>query len=132
MTVDVEQGCTAQPVRTILRVEAALVLLALLFVYWLQHASWLLFVIFLLAPDLAMVGYVRGSRVGAWSYNASHSYVGPLITVAFALQYHSLIVVAVIWASHIAFDRALGYGLKYPDSFGHTHLGTIGAHRREH
>ncbi|TDB99096.1 DUF4260 family protein [Actinomadura sp. 7K534] len=29
-------------------------------------------------------------------------------------------------AFHVGVDRALGYGLKLPDSFRHTHLGEIG------
>jgi len=33
-----------------------------------------------------------------------------------------LTAVAIIWFSHIAFDRLLGYGLKYPLHFGDTHL----------
>jgi hypothetical protein len=32
----------------------------------------------------------------------------------------------LIWIAHIGFDRALGYGLKYPTGFGDTHLGRIG------
>jgi hypothetical protein len=32
----------------------------------------------------------------------------------------------LIWIGHIGFDRALGYGLKYPTAFGDTHLGRIG------
>ena len=34
----------------------------------------------------------------------------------------------LIWTAHIGFDRALGYGLKYPTGFGDTHLGRIGRH----
>jgi hypothetical protein len=34
--------------------------------------------------------------------------------------------IALIWFVHIGMDRALGYGLKYRDSFKHTHLGMIG------
>jgi hypothetical protein len=30
-----------------------------------------------------------------------------------------------IMLGHSAFDRVLGYGLKYPDSFKHTHLGNL-------
>lgn len=33
---------------------------------------------------------------------------------------------AGIIIAHIALARVLGYGLKYPDSFQHTHHGTIG------
>ena len=32
----------------------------------------------------------------------------------------------LIWLAHIGFDRALGYGLKHPSAFQHTHLGLIG------
>jgi hypothetical protein len=28
----------------------------------------------------------------------------------------------LIWTAHIAMDRALGYGLKYPTAFKSTHL----------
>jgi hypothetical protein len=33
--------------------------------------------------------------------------------------------------SHAAFDRMLGYGLKYEQGFRHTHLGTIGKAQKE-
>lgn len=33
--------------------------------------------------------------------------------------------VALIWLLHIGFDRAIGYGLKYPSSFKETHLGRV-------
>lgn len=28
-----------------------------------------------------------------------------------------------VWLAHSGFDRMLGYGLKLPEAFGHTHLG---------
>lgn len=33
--------------------------------------------------------------------------------------------IALIWFAHIGFDRALGYGLKYPLGFRVTHLGVL-------
>jgi hypothetical protein len=39
------------------------------------------------------------------------------------------VAAALVWVAHIGFDRALGYGLKYPTGFTATHLGTIGARR---
>jgi hypothetical protein len=36
------------------------------------------------------------------------------------------LLIAIVWAAHIAMDRAFGYGFKYPDAFGHTHLGIVG------
>jgi Domain of unknown function (DUF4260) len=34
-------------------------------------------------------------------------------------------VAAAIWIAHIAFDRLLGFGLKYPEAFKPTHLQTV-------
>jgi hypothetical protein len=38
----------------------------------------------------------------------------------------ALSVAGLVMLGHSSLDRALGYGLKYPDAFQHTHLGTIG------
>ena len=81
-----------------------------------------------LLPDLAFIGYAAGPRVGAFCYNATHSTLGAAALLAFAwIQGHALCTsLAFIWFAHIGFDRALGYGLKYSQGFGFTHLGRIG------
>lgn len=45
---------------------------------------WLL-VVLALAPDLSMVGYLAGPRVGSTTYNAFHTYVAPLAVGAVGL-----------------------------------------------
>lgn len=119
-------GVVVPPVRTILQLEALLVFISLIAAYWFLHANWIVFVVLLLTPDLAMLPYLRSARIGAWCYNAFHTFAGPVILGACAIFIHVLAPLAVIWAAHIAMDRACGYGLKYEDSFGHTHLGMIG------
>jgi hypothetical protein len=119
-------GVVLPPVRRILQLEGALLLLALIAAYWRLHANWIVFVVLLLFPDLAMLGYLRGTRLGAWCYNAFHTFSGPLLLGVLSIRFAMLVPLAIIWAAHIAMDRALGYGLKYEDSFGHTHLGMIG------
>jgi hypothetical protein len=121
-----ENGCVERPVKAILRLEALVALLALLAAYAWLHANWWIFVLVLLAPDIAMVGYLRGTRIGAWSYNAFHSYSAPIAIAVASIFLHALLPIAIVWGAHIAMDRTLGYGLKYGDSFGHTHLGVIG------
>lgn len=76
------------------------------------------------APDLSMVGYLAGPRVGARTYNAVDTYVAPLLLAAVGSLLGSppAVLLAVIWAGHVGVDRALGYGLKYPTAFGDTHL----------
>ena len=87
--------------------------------------SWLLFAILLLVPDVGMLGYLAGAKVGAIAYDVFHTLVGPtaLLILGVATGGTGLTAVAMIWFAHIGLDRALGYGLKYGDSFNHTHLG---------
>ncbi|TIX33887.1 MAG: DUF4260 family protein, partial [Mesorhizobium sp.] len=40
--------------------------------YAMTSASWWLFAVLILAPDLSMLGYLAGPRVGAVAYNALH------------------------------------------------------------
>ena len=96
-------------------------------------ASWWLFAALWLAPDLSMLGYLGGPKLGARIYNAIHSYVTPatLAVTALLLQSPALVPYALIWINHIAVDRLLGYGLKYPEGFKWTHLGKLGGRRAE-
>jgi hypothetical protein len=119
-------GSVLKPVRTILQFEATLTLAALIAAYWFIHANWVVFIVLLLSPDVAMLGYLRDTRFGARCYNAFHTFAAPLIVAALSLKFPMLLPFSLIWAAHIAMDRALGYGLKYSDSFSHTHLGLIG------
>lgn len=83
-----------------------------------------LFVVLALAPDISMLAYLGGTRVGSTVYNVFHTYLAPaalgVVGVWFTVTPFTLI--ALIWAAHIGVDRAVGYGLKYPTGFKHTHL----------
>ncbi len=112
----------------LLRLEAALLGLLCVWLFHRSGASWWLFVSLILAPDLTLLGYLAGPRIGAALYNAGHSLLGPGLCGAVWLGTLSPLALAItlIWGAHIAIDRALGYGLKYPSAFGQTHLGTVG------
>ena len=90
--------------------------------------GWESFAILFLVPDLSMLGYLIGRRVGAIGYNIGHSYLLPALLAAGGWWYGAAIgqIVALIWIAHIGFDRAMGYGLKYGSGFGDTHLGRKG------
>lgn len=90
--------------------------------------GWAAFAAAFLLPDLAMLGYLKSARVGALTYNLAHTEWLPAAVLGLGLwsQQAPLVSAATIWLAHIGFDRALGYGLKYPDAFGHTHLGRLG------
>jgi len=108
----------------LLLLEEAALLIASLLLYSHLHFSWLLFAILFLAPDLFMLGYLANPRLGAALYNLGHVLFVPLALFAIALAAHRPLwsAIAIIWFSHIAFDRVLGYGLKYPSRFNDTHL----------
>ena len=114
--------------RIVLRAEGAALLIVAASLYAKVGGSWWLFAGLFLAPDLSFLGYLGGARAGAIVYNAAHTLVGPLLfaTAGLLLPANVLIPVALIWAAHIGFDRLLGYGLKYAEGFGCTHLGRVG------
>ena len=115
-------------VRALLRLEGALVFGVALAAYAQFGAGWGVFALWLLAPDLSLLGYLAGPRVGAALYNAAHSYAGPALLLALGLFAAQPWAVAgsLVWLTHIGLDRALGYGLKYAAGFAFTHLGRIG------
>ncbi|MEZ4619555.1 MAG: DUF4260 domain-containing protein [Caldilineaceae bacterium] len=89
--------------------------------------SWWLFVALLLAPDLAMLGYLVNVRAGSLIYNLFHTYllVLPYLGLAFITTSPWMLAIGLIWLAHIGMDRMLGYGLKYGDQFKHTHLDEV-------
>jgi hypothetical protein len=114
-------------VRVLLRLESLAVLAISLFGFAALHANWWLFAALFLLPDLTFAAYWAGPRIGAIAYNALHSYVGPILLglAALAIHWSSVLPITLIWTAHIGFDRALGYGLKYPSAFSDTHLGQL-------
>ena len=113
--------------RLILRSEGFVVLVASLWGYRHYGAPMLLVPLVLFLPDLFMVGYLGSTRVGAAIYNTGHSYLAPaaLWFVAAVIESPGTKAASLVWVAHIGMDRALGYGLKYPDSFRNTHLGWL-------
>lgn len=114
--------------RVLLRLEGLAVAVLTFVLYARTGASWWLFAALWLAPDLSMLGYLYRPCWGARIYNAAHSYVLPAILVIAALAFgaKAQLPVALIWINHIGIDRLMGYGLKYSNGFGWTHLGRIG------
>jgi len=110
--------------RTFLRLEGLAVLCLSLGSYLaLDGPLWLLLVL-ALAPDLSMVGYLAGPRVGSLAYNVVHTYSLPLALGGLGLWTGSTLalLVALVWAGHIGADRLVGYGLKFSSGFTDTHL----------
>ncbi len=124
-------GITKGGISYLLRLEGLCVLTIALIVYAKLGFGWNTFALYFLVPDISLIGYLAGSRIGALSYNLAHSYVGSIVLLGFGfVSMPALYCVGLIWIAHIGFDRSLGYGLKYADGFGFTHLGLIGKQKR--
>lgn len=108
----------------LLRLEGAVLFFLCLPLYHSIGAKWWIFLVLFLWPDLFMVGFLVNVRLGAVLYNLVHTEVFPVILAGVSLGWHKLELLpfAIIWLAHISFDRALGFGLKYPTSFKDTHL----------
>lgn len=140
MTTNISPGA-AGGVRTLLRIEGLALFAAALLLYEHSGASWKLFLVLILVPDLSFAFYLFGPRAGAIAYNAAHSTVGAFVlalvsqsglSIAGLGSASALFPIALIWFAHVGFDRALGYGLKYASGFSDTHLGRIGRLRSAH
>jgi hypothetical protein len=128
-----QPGRKGKNMKTLLRLEEFALFLFAVFLFTKLDYPWWLFLILFLTPDLGALGYLGGSRVGAATYNLTH-HKG--IAIAFYLagilaSIEALQLVGVIMFAHSSLDRVFGYGLRYTDSFDHTHLGWVGKTGRE-
>ena len=111
-----------------LRIEEFLMFLSSIYLFNLLDYEWWLFLALFLAPDLSMLGYIISPKIGAYAYNLFH-HKGVALAIYLLGIYtgvNELQLVGLILFGHSSFDRIMGYGLKYEDSFNHTHLGLIG------
>lgn len=116
----------------LLRLEEALMFGAAIYLNTLLPFPGWYFWAWFLAPDIGFLGYAINTRVGAITYNLlHHKGVAVVLYVAgLALNAPTLQFAGILLFGHSSFDRMLRYGLKYADSFQHTHLGPIGKGRR--
>jgi len=112
----------------LLRAEWVALFLAGVYRYLEMHGNpyWLLPA--LLAPDVSMIGYLGGPRVGAITYNLAHNLIVPIVLLGLGwpTSQAALSLAGAGRFAHVALDRALGYGVKLPTDFRDTHLGRIG------
>jgi hypothetical protein len=105
------------------RALLALLLLAFLVFEAVKHGLWLPAVVGMLAPDVALAGGMDRGRLNPRAvpfYNALHAYWAPVVLMAVAATGVIALgwfVLGLAWTTHIAVDRALGYGLRDRDGF---------------
>ena len=115
------------------RAEGAVLLVAATLAFFRLDGGWILYFGLFLVPDISMVAYAAGPRIGALAYNLAHSLILPLVLMGagFAFATQLAVLAGLVWLAHIGFDRMLGYGLKSPQAFGITHMGVIGKARHQ-
>ena len=71
------------------------------------------------------MAYFKNPRIGGMVYNITHFLALPIILGLGSVYSGDILSqqIALIWVSHIAFDRMLGWGLKFDNSFCNTDMG---------
>ena len=110
--------------KRIVHFEGLVVFIASIYAYSLYEFSWIIFWVFLLAPDLSMLAYGINKHVGANIYNLFHTYIISILIVIIGAYFKIdiVIMIGLIWTAHIGMDRMFGYGLKYETDFKDTHI----------
>jgi hypothetical protein len=121
-------GVTDGMVRKWLRLEGVAAFGAGLVLFGSSGGDWLVFLPLILLPDVSVIGYLAGPRIGAFTYNLVHTWAPGFVALIIGLWLDApgALLVAAALIAHVGMDRALGYGLKLPSAFGDTHLGRIG------
>jgi hypothetical protein len=127
-TSELPNGTDPAWTRPWLRAEGVATFVAGLAGFLYLGLPWWGFVLLLIVPDVSMVGYLRGPRLGAIVYNVAHDLASGVAIAGLGLTIGSVPVAAAgaILVAHSGMDRLMGYGLKLPSSFKDTHLGRIG------
>jgi hypothetical protein len=128
IVINENSGAATGGVRDLLRWEGVALFVGMTLFYWISGGPWQIYALFFFVPDLSMLAYLAGPRIGAGVYNLVHATIAPLLLALAGIATAEPIAgsIALVWFAHIGFDRALGYGLKYDAGFRFTHLGRIG------
>ncbi|HFJ9426826.1 DUF4260 domain-containing protein [Bacillus cereus] len=110
--------------KRIVHFEGMVVFLATIYMYSIYEFNWIIFFVFLLAPDLSMLAYGINNHVGAKIYNVCHTYIISILIVLIGVYFKidTVIMIGLIWTAHIGMDRMFGYGWKYETDFKDTHI----------
>ena len=114
--------------KKLLKLEEVFMFAFSIFLFTKLDIAWWWYPVLIFTPDLSMIGYAINPQLGATTYNfIHHKALGiSIFVIGVILASQPLQLTGLILFGHSSMDRILGYGLKYPDSFQHTHLGMIG------
>lgn len=110
--------------KKVIQLEELAMLIASVYALYLFNSPWWYYLLMFLGPDISMIGYAAGNKVGAIVYNIFHhrAVAAAVFIAGLALNHTELQIAGIILFGHACMDRAFGYGLKYEDGFKFTHL----------
>ena len=115
--------------KSLLKLEefALLICFSGIYFYYLE-GSWSLFLLIFFVPDVSFLAYLVNPAIGAFCYNILHhkGLIMLFLIIGLYFKIATMADVSIIFLAHSYFDLLFCYGLKYLDSFEHTHLGWIG------
>ncbi len=114
--------------KNLLKLEELFYFLLAIYLFTALDFAWWIYLVLLLLPDIGMLGYLHNTKSGMITYNVIHHKgvsIG-IYLIGALLGNQILQLVGLVLLGHSSLDRMLGYGMKYADSFNHTHLGKIG------
>jgi len=114
--------------KSLIRIEELAMFAVSLVLFLHTGVAWWWFIVFILVPDVSMLGYLSGPYIGAMIYNFAHHKAVALAVIAlgFFMELHYVYLGGIILFAHSSMDRFFGYGLKLKEGFHATHLGKIG------
>lgn len=114
--------------KNLLKLEELFMFALTIFLFSRMDFAWWWYPALLFTPDLSMIGYLINPKIGAVTYNSIHHKALGISLYVLGIMFASqpLQLAGLILFGHSSMDRVLSYGLKYSDSFQHTHLGMIG------
>jgi hypothetical protein len=114
-------------IKNTIRIEEAGMFSLSIFLFSQTGFAWWWYPVLILLPDLGMLGYLAGNRAGAFTYNLFHhkAIAIGIFSLGWYLGIPWIELGGIILFGRSSMDRMLDYGLKYTDSFQHTHLGWL-------
>ncbi len=114
--------------KNVIKLEELAMWLACVYVFYLLQVNWWWYALILLGPDISMLGYLGGNKVGGILYNLFHhkGIAIAIIILSLVMENELILYIGITLFGHSSMDRVMGYGLKLKEGFKFTHLGEIG------
>jgi len=99
--------------KNLIKIEEAAMFGLSIFLFNLTDFAWWWYPLLILTPDIGMIGYLAGSKVGAFTYNLFHHKAVALLVLCIGWYVGNAWVelAGIILFGHSSMDRILDYGL---------------------